>query len=155
MKARLLYPMSWAPRHPLRGEMAPAGTIIDDPHAYYLCHSHQSFHRPLPRNRKTNEEQLEHVIFDGNRGQALKYEAEPADAACLAECIKLGWLPADYELREEEPTELVAGLAFELESPEAVPEAPEDATASLDLPQTTLEEIPLSTPPAKRTRIKS
>ena len=82
MKCRLLYLKTVSdPSREDNGQVMPAGTIIEHPDAFWLCHTYQQL------LRKLNDESFDFVQMDG-KGAPLKYEAEPADQECLNECTR-------------------------------------------------------------------
>jgi hypothetical protein len=114
MKCRLLYAKTISdPSREDNGTVLPAGSIIEHPDAFWLCHIYQQF------LRKLNDETFDLLQMDGNR-HPLKYEAEPADLECLDECKRRGWYPDDAKLKVESPAAV----------PETVIETPVDPDAS-------------------------
>jgi len=114
MKCRLLYAKTISdPRREDNGQVMAAGTIVDHPDAYWLCHIYQQV------LRKLNDDSFDLVQMDG-KGHPLKYEAEPADLECLMACQKL-W-PRDFDgfqLKKDPPP-----------APEPVPAAAEETANS-------------------------
>lgn len=94
MKCRLLVPkevvkgqkLDALNRLVLDTEIAQPGTIIDHYDAWRLCGIHPVIILPLGGIASDFRE------LDG-------YEAEPADAECLAVAIQMGYVPKDYVLK--------------------------------------------------------
>lgn len=114
MKCRLLYAKTVSdPSREDHGQIMQAGTIIDHPDAFWLCHIYQQVLRRL------NDDSFDLVQMDGNRNP-LKYEAEPADLECLIECQKR-W-PKTFE-----------GFKLTLSAPPAVVPAPSPPDPATDI----------------------